>query len=556
MKIIKKGCALVRISSVKQDTFLGSLEQQKNRINRFIKEQSEKQGCELKIVDWIDETTSGQSANTKYRESLFKLKKMIETKVITFVVMEKLDRLSRDSSFNIDFMRLAQEYDCDIYDVDSGGKVDMMERGSRMAFHVKNMVAEDYSLELSEKKTKKQREAKVNNGKDHTCQPILGIDPHPTKAGIYVINEEEKKIANEIYEKFSKTGSIKATLEHCHKKKFKRKVLSVKERRDSEGNLVPSKFKGGKPFDAYSLAEFLKSTKIRGEDSFKDTYNQFPKMQDENGYVKWKYAHGMVLDAGLIADVDYQLKEIVKKKKKEHKRIYLLSGILLAKDGSSFYGEPAKSGGNIYYFNSKYGLRLPQPELDKLIIGRIFDYLSSSKSVVQVFENALKDKDTGISRLNEQVRVVSASVNDLEIKLENLSKALLEVVGSGKEDIIGICRLIEDEKNKLTLKHDAEVQVLDNLKNKQKFVIGQFANQQLSNFIQKSVKGFEKFDVTEKKAVIQRIIKNIIIDPDDLSKIEVQLRPDPLGFYNPRPFLGGEKVRERGEWWDQQDLNL
>ena len=47
------------------------------------------------------------------------------------------------------------------------GKIDLRDRGSRLGFNIKNLLAEEYSLELEEKITKKQREARVNNGNAH-----------------------------------------------------------------------------------------------------------------------------------------------------------------------------------------------------------------------------------------------------------------------------------------------------------------------------------------------------------------------------------------------------
>jgi hypothetical protein len=55
-------------------------------------------------------------------------------------------------------------------------------------------MAEEYSLDLVEKLTKKGREARVNNGKDNNSMPVLGLDEHPTEACFYIINKKEQII--------------------------------------------------------------------------------------------------------------------------------------------------------------------------------------------------------------------------------------------------------------------------------------------------------------------------------------------------------------------------
>ena len=108
---------------------------------------------------------------------------------------------------------MADETGVEVHEVESG-IINLRDRGSRLSFNIKNMFAEEYSLELEEKIAKKQREARVNNGKDTSTWPILGLDAHPTKTGMYTINPDEQGIVRKLFETYLNTGSLKELSNH------------------------------------------------------------------------------------------------------------------------------------------------------------------------------------------------------------------------------------------------------------------------------------------------------------------------------------------------------
>ena len=127
------------------------------------------------------------------RNEYHDLIRAIKNKAIDFVVVEKLDRLHRNVIESRKFIDLCDAMGVKFYRLD-GGLVDLKDRSSRTAVFIESWIAEEYSLDLVEKLTKKGREARVNNGKDNNTLPVLGIDEHPTEACFYVINKEEQKI--------------------------------------------------------------------------------------------------------------------------------------------------------------------------------------------------------------------------------------------------------------------------------------------------------------------------------------------------------------------------
>ena len=186
---LKIGWALMRVSTKQQaEVQHGSLEQQRHMLERWCLQQSEKSVGLYQITRFFEEDISGRGKAIHKRMALMEIERAIETKSIDFVVFEKVDRLARDIIYNLGLVKKAQENGVEVHEFESG-QIDLRDRGSRLGFNIKNLLAEEYSLDLEEKITKKQREAKINNGKDIATVPILGLDPHPAKRGMYIINE-------------------------------------------------------------------------------------------------------------------------------------------------------------------------------------------------------------------------------------------------------------------------------------------------------------------------------------------------------------------------------
>ncbi len=163
-KAVMDGWAFIRVSTADQGNVQhGSLEQQKNMIDRWAKQRSESPEVLYRIARYINEDgKSGRGKNLHNRPELQELKNAIRTNKIDFVVVEKIDRLSRDQVFNLEIVKLGQKFGVEIHEYETG-MIDLKDRGKRLGFNIKNMLAEEYSLELEEKVTKKQREAMVNS---------------------------------------------------------------------------------------------------------------------------------------------------------------------------------------------------------------------------------------------------------------------------------------------------------------------------------------------------------------------------------------------------------
>lgn len=96
----------------------------------------------------------------EYHELVMAIKKRTKD----FVAVEKLDRLHRNNIESRKFIDLCDEKGIKFYRLD-GGLVDLKDRSSRISVFIESWMAEEYSLDLVEKLTKKGREAGILNAK-------------------------------------------------------------------------------------------------------------------------------------------------------------------------------------------------------------------------------------------------------------------------------------------------------------------------------------------------------------------------------------------------------
>lgn len=413
------GWAYVRVSTVDQSNVLhGSVEQQQNRIKRWEREQSERTGVIHKITRFIDEDISGRAESLHKRREYHELTMAIKKRAIDFVVVEKLDRLHRNVIESRKFIDLCDEMGIKFYRLD-GGLVDLKDRSSRTSVFIESWMAEEYSLDLVEKLTKKGREARVNNGKDNNSMPILGLDEHPTEACFYLINETEQKIVTDIFRHFCSTGDLQKTSNYCNRKGYRTKQRYTRAKVE-KGQKVPPKLVGGMAFDRKNLRALLVSRKIAGFGYFKDDWNQFPHLQDENGMVMWKYRHGPVVDSALFETAQAILRKNAKYNHRIYKgqRTYFLSGILFDKDGNRFHGEAAKNKQNFYYVNTKKNYRIRAERIEQTVIKYIGSLLQENGILEQALKQIFGGENIKLRELEHEILQKEKEVQLCERVLE------------------------------------------------------------------------------------------------------------------------------------------
>ncbi|MCH2534224.1 MAG: recombinase family protein [Bdellovibrionales bacterium] len=537
-KPLREGYAITRVStSERARTQHGSLEQQWNRISRWEKNVSDETGLTYKVVHHIQEDTSGKRENTHRRLELLELSRKIETGVIDFIVVEKLDRLSRDEIFNLILAEKLVQFGVELFLID-GGKVDFRQSGDRWKFKIDNIRAGEYSEDLSQKVSIKQREAMVNNGKDPTPIPTLGLDKHKVWVGMYEVNEKELSVVVDIMKKFvDLKGSRKGTLKYCREKNYKTKAWLTESKVSSDGRRLPPKKMGGDHFKWDSLIRLLKNPKYRGVNQFYDYYGQFPDKRDKNGFVSWEYfhrrEHGDIIDPKLLAQVD-ELVQTVEWKPRQNE--FYLAGVVFAPDGSRYYGEAAKSGSNCYYYNRKAGHRIIAKELHDLVIQKLKSLIKDSKKFENLMRGARLQKQTGLSDFAAQRLQIVGRIEELNQIEERFSESIRALALKGADNLESAISLLVEEKETAKKEMSTLHAELADIELKEKSYKENCQGQALKKFLKTAFRDFDKMYDIEKKTLLQAVFPQILVHVTDQGvDLEIVISLDPFQSPSPAP---------------------
>jgi DNA invertase Pin-like site-specific DNA recombinase len=507
------GWAYVRVSTAEQSNVLhGSIEQQLNRIKRWESEQSERTGVPHRITRFIDEDISGRVESLHKRTEYHELIMAIKNKAIDFVVVEKLDRLHRNIIESRKFIDLCDAMDVKFYRLD-GGLVDLKDRSSRTSVFIESWMAEEYSLDLVEKLTKKGREARVNNGKDNNSLTILGLDEHPTETCFYVINKDEQRIVVDIFRHFCSSGDLQQTAQYCAMKGYKTKERYTRAKVE-KGKKVPPMLVGGQPFDRKNLRALLVNRKIAGYGYFKDDWHQFPHLQDEFGMVRWEMRHGPVVPIELFEKAQSILRKNAKYNHRVYadQRTYLLSGILFDKDGNRFSGQSVKNKKNPYYSNKAKKFRVRAERIENSVVSFLSTLLEKNGILKEAIKRAFGGEKNILKEIEEQI-----SNNKKE--LAQCEQALAMIASKGRASIISNPDKFDDILlESLEIRKQTQIK-MDALKTellglmKQKEELAKFKNQNdIQDRLKKALKLFAMSSSKRKKKLIELLVPKLVLD--------------------------------------------
>tara|TARA_B110001454_G_scaffold28073_1_gene27461 strand:+ start:62297 stop:64204 length:1908 start_codon:yes stop_codon:yes gene_type:complete len=523
---MKIGWALIRVSTKNQaEVQHGSLEQQRHMLERWSTQQSEASGRHYEITRFFEEDISGRGKAIHKRMALMEIDRAIESKTIDFIVFEKVDRLARDMIYNLGLVKKAQEYGVEVHEFESG-QIDLRDRGSRLGFNIKNLLAEEYSLDLEEKITKKQREARVNNGKDTSTCPVLGLDAHPAKRGMYVVNKNEQKIVIDIFKKFVECGSVKETSKYCIQKGYRNKIRLTKEKVDKNGNIIPPKQVGGELLEPRRVRYLLNNQKIRGYSFFQDTWNQFKKEQNEKGFVRWDYPHGPVVPSELYEEAQRVLGKNQKFDARTRASVYLLTGILEYEDGTRFSG--AGAGGRNshyeYYHCRKQKLRIPKTKVENLILKRIKDYMKNSELLTKLLADVKPMAEMGIPFLKEEIRQIKQKINDNRKVIDGFTNYLRQSALTDPTNLEKVIRTISIERDKAETETQFLERDLVNKENQLRELSSEHQEKGLRDYLEQVLENFDNLDDNKKREIIHTIIPKIEVVPKN--KLRLHIRTD------------------------------
>ena len=546
----KKGWALLRVSTKDQaEVQHGSLEQQRHMMERWQEEQIEKTGFHYQVTRIVEEDKSGKKASFSKRTEFQELQHAIENKLIDFVVFEKVDRMGRWQVANLQLIEAAYERGVEVHFIDDG-KFNYRDRGKRLSFNVKNIFAEDYSLELEEKITKKQREAMVNNGKDTSTRPLLGLDPHPTRVGFYVLNKTEQETVNDIFSKFVELQELYATVQYCNEKGYRTKVYQIKEKIDRHGNRVPVRAIGGELFVSDTLKAMLVNAKLRGFGFFHDTWNQFPKLQDAAGKVRWEYGHFRESGPVVAPELFEKAQAILEKnrhkasKPQDGGEVYLLSGVLQLADGTLFVGAAAAGkGGQYRYYEDRKGgrraeIRIPKDEIEDAICERVKAYLKESGLLERALESSSNGLDAKVGKIDQEVKSKMAQLTQLERTLDGFGDYLRKAALGGELDRVS--EIVISERAKVEQEIQKIKGQIQGLERQTATLREQYQEKALREKMRMALIDLSERCDLQKQQLIRAIVPKIIVHPDNRLDIKINplfRRPDggvpPKGGFKP-----------------------
>jgi hypothetical protein len=551
-KKVKRGKAVLRVSTdIQALTQHGSLEAQKQRIERWKESRSLITDFDHQIVGWVKEEQSAFREKNSKRLQMMELMKEMENGSIDFIAFESVSRLFRAVDYATKFIRLAEFKGIEVWEIESG--LNYNDPGNPFIYQLFIMKAassETESVITSHRVKTRHREAMVGHGKDPSPRAsFLGLDLHSTKVGFYTVNQDELKVVVDIMKAFVQFKNYPETIEYCSEKDYRNKFYFSKQKVDKEGNIIPPKKKGGKLFDQASLRAMLTNPRYQGQRIFRDKINQFPKLQDENGIVCWEYAHGRVIDQTLLNQVQATIPIAGFKKrprKTSTREFSLLGGIVSDSDGHPYHCQSAKDHQYRYYFNAKTGHRVSMDEFDLKFIKLLESYGDQTSAVVDVL-------DEYVLKLQREVASYGQQVADIAMTVEKRKQELDQLNLSKRQ------KLIEGAESKVILSFDEEVKKIE-------IELMQLSNRKIeinskkeaavlncnADYIKKNfalvVEEIKKTKGNPQRLLIKSLVKRITLESDSSAKVVFNSNY----LISPRTAEpGGHKVAGMRKWWDK-----
>ena len=554
MKNYRQGPLVTRVSSIEQArTQHGSLDSQKNRGLRFIEQKNLYSKIPYKITKTIQEEQSAFGEKNSSRVEFQELLKDLESGIIDFVIFESISRLTRDLSTATRIYKSAQKNGIEIWEVESG--FNYMDPSNPFAYQMfiqKALQGEMESLQTSNRVATKHREARVRAGKDTSTIPILGLDPHPKLIGMYVPNYEELEKVTNMMKAFVEFETFAETLEYSNAMGYTTKTRWTKTKTDRHGEIIEPRQIGGKPFDVDTLKAHLTNPKYRGINYFKDTKNQFETLQDENKMVEWKYPHGRLIDEELLMKVDETLKVAGFKKrprKTMRNEFPLLRGLLQSSEGTFYQCHSAKEGKHFYYVDAVKKHRIAMDQLDYDVLELLKSYSDEGSHLNQLIVDFLVQLKERSKTLSNTITALESECCLIKKQRQSFSDQVREL--SFKGQVGAQLKFLSEEAAKL----DAEIQNKEDMlrvyKSRQVVWEKDYDADKLKAAFLADVNKIGGLKGIHKKLKIRSLINQIIVQPENKIQIVINFLPlDSKSLRGSKEFVG------RGEWWDQQDLNL
>jgi len=511
VKKIRRGISYGRVStfdqafkkdgSRKEDA---SPETQRSRCLDHISFLNSKNRGVYQILEHIsDEGFSGKNTN---RPGFQRMRDLIASNVIEFVVATELSRISRSV---IDFLELVSH--CEAHQVDLfiiGLDLDTSSPIGRVMVIILVALAQ-FEREMTSQRVKENALNRLlKDGKINGAGEILGLDRDPARPGHFLINEEELLKVEKILKLFLQFSSK-------HKVFLEAKKLG----------LIGKK---GRELSAHMIDTVIENAKwwYRGLwYANKENENKNPEeVLETKRFQIVELPHGPLINEALLEKVNDKIKDTHKNRKRNGKdgRIYLLSHILKFEDGSGYYGGPGKDRQYFYYYCKGEGPNVPCDEIEQMVIERIKAYFEDSDIFKRLVADAIEKRTEELPKIEQKIVRIKKEMQELEDENRDLVEQLREKSIRVQP---GFMDWLAEEVEKIKLKKQKKEEELSILLHAQADLIKKSGLENLQKTASEFISKFDQLTGVQKRAFIERMIKKIVIKSNNQLELHVLWDP-------------------------------
>lgn len=491
-----KGISYGRVSTIEQASnedgsfkVDASPQMQKVRCQKFIETLNfrEDRKGNYELIDHLNDIGSGK--DTK-RPNYKKLWSYIESGKIKFIVASELTRLSRNT---MDFLELISH--CEKHSVDVmiiGLNLDTSTPFGRVMVTILCGLGE-FERRTTSMRVKENAKARLlKDGKINGAGEVLGLDKDPNRKGHFIINYDEVKVLEQIFEIFLNSSSRADTLRTLKK-------MNIKAKHDKEWTK-----------QRFNLMFEMIKYRYRG---VWPTTDQLGKQQLA------KLDHGPVINENLLRKVEERLKQQLERKRwTGNSYVYLLTTLLSHEDGSNFTGQPAKQRQYRYYHNKKNNIRIRCDELDDLVLKRLNEYLSNDEHFKSLLHKASTQKSEMIPSIKAKMAKLEKELQKIERDEDGIKGQLLVTAQDDKQIVH---KWLEEQILKISQRKSEIHGELGSLK----AILGELSTPIQIDLLKDSLKmfldQFKKLPNQNKRGFLERFFQKIVIKTNNVIELHI-----------------------------------
>lgn len=432
----------------------------------------------------------GFSGKNVERPGYKKLWSLIAAEKIKFIVSNELSRLSRNTYDFLALLAHCEKHKVDVFII--GLNLDTTSPIGKTMVTILVALAQ-FEREMTSKRVKDNTHTRlIKDGRINGATEILGLDHDPSRKGHFIINRDEIKILNDIFEIFLNSSCRAETFRTLNK-------LGIKA-------------KNGKELTRQRFNMLFEAAKYR----YRGVWPH--KGKDETISII-KLPHGPVLNEELLDRVEGKLARQAEKKRRTGKNyVYLLTTLLEHEDGTTFYGHPAKQKQYRYYYNKKNQLRIRCDEIDDLVMKRLNDYLSKEEAFISLVKKAMTLKNKKLPEIKARICELEKDLTQIEKEEGGIKTQLLVTDGINHK---GVMQWLETQIEKVSYDKSAVLQQLDSLKEAQVQLSTSIQLDKLKDSLKVFLGQFKKLPNQNKRGLLERIFQKIVIKTDGVIELHI-----------------------------------